>query len=188
ISTNQPADILTANLVASRWNGEYGFYCTERGSQSNLSGVKLSFESTNPDRPINIVGEGSDNIGTYSIQGTYDNLSKVIAFTKQYINANANAARRYKGIYNGELFSGTWGTDVKPNMGNFLIKQKTNITRQSDEGSWEGYYFDSDNKGALMLIHMTARKDPSGVEFLNGSGTDVVGAFTIDGHVAVNNS
>ncbi|CAG8579318.1 1496_t:CDS:2 [Paraglomus occultum] len=156
-------------------------------NQSNLSGVKLFFESTSPDGPLNVVGEGSDDIGPYSIQGTYDNISKAIAFTKQHINVDANTAWRYQGIYSGVLFSGTWGTEGKPNMGNFLIKQKSVIKRQSDEGPWQGYYFDVDNKDVIMLIYMTARKDPSGVEFLHGSGTDEV-EFTIDGQVAVDNS
>jgi len=151
-----------------------------------LSGVELSFESTSPGGPIRVVGSGTDDIGRYSIQGTYDPSSKDITFTKQYIDVNANMAWRYKGVYNDELFSGIWGTDAKPNMGNFLIK-RTSISRQSDEGSWEGYYFDVDNKGVQMLIYLTVWKDMHGVEVVNGSGTDV-GPFILDGHILANNS
>ena len=152
-----------------------------------MSGVELSFESTSPGGPIRVVGSGTDDIGRYSIQGTYDPSSKDITFTKQYIDVNANMAWRYKGVYNDELFSGIWGTDAKPNMGNFLIK-RTSISRQSDEGSWEGYYFDVDNKGVQMLIYLTVWKDMHGVEVVNGSGTDIVGAFTLDVHILANNS
>ncbi|CAG8610387.1 6309_t:CDS:2 [Paraglomus occultum] len=133
-------------------------------------------------------GSGTDNIGPYSIQGTYDKSSKVITFTKQYIGVNANTAWRYKGVYNDELFSGTWDTDAAPNMGNFLIKRVATIERQSDEGSWQGYYFDVNNKGVQMLIYLTVWIDMHGVEVVNGSGTDAVGSFTLDGHIQRDNS
>ncbi|CAG8606446.1 6486_t:CDS:1, partial [Paraglomus occultum] len=186
------AKISTESLVKSWWFGVYEIYYTDRVNQSNLSGVELSFELESPDGPTIVSGGGTDNIGPYSIQGTYNSVSTVITFTKQYTDVNANTAWRYKGVYNDKLFSGTWGTDTNPNMGNFLIKQNAILERPSDEfsdeGSWKGYYFDSDNKGTLMLIYLTVWTDMHGVEVVNGSGTDVVGPFTLDGHIQANNS
>ena len=186
IASNKTATISTQSISESWWYGDYEFYYTDRVNDSNLSCVKLSFESTSPDGPIRVVGSGTDGIGPYSIQGTYDRSSKDITFTKQY--NDANGTWRYKGVYNGELFSGTWGNDARPNAGNFLLKETTIIQRLSDSGSWEGYYFDANNKDAQMLIYLTACKEASGNETITGSGTDVVGPFTLDGHIAANNS
>src|SRR6185369_15809632 len=141
IASNKTATISTQSISESWWYGDYEFYYTDRVNDSNLSCVKLTFESTSPDGPIRVAGGGTDAIGLYSVQGTYDRSSKDITFTKQYIDANGTW--RYKGVYSGELFSGTWGNDVKPNLGNFLLKQTTIIKRLSDSGSWEGYYFDA---------------------------------------------
>ena len=187
---NEPASISTESLLAAWWYGIYDIYYTDRASQSSLTNVRLTFGSGSPDgSKVLVGGGGTDGIGPYTINnGIYDRSTKAISFTKQYVNVNNNAAWLYKGTYNNELFSGAWGTASNPNMGNFLIRQADLLERPSDEGSWRGYYFDALNNSGLMLIHITAQKNPNGNETITGSGTDVVGPFTIDGTISTNNA
>ncbi|CAG8499219.1 3670_t:CDS:2 [Paraglomus occultum] len=187
---NRPASISTQSLLQAWWYGLYNIYYTDRANQSDLSSIQLTFASGSPDGNIvSVGGNGTDGIGTYSINnGTYNKSTKAISFTKQYNNVNNNVAWLYQGIYNNDLFYGSWGTPANANQGNFLIRRTELLEKQSDEGSWRGYYFDAQNNSSLMLIHLNVWKEPNGDETITGSGNDVVGAFTIDGRISTNNS
>ena len=158
---------------------------------SDLSGVQLTFGSDGTTVKVN--GSGTDDKGNYTIvNSSYDSSSKKISFTKQY-KVNANMARNYQGIYhnNEELFSGTWGDAKNPNTGNFLIKRVSPVEgsdKEPDESKiWHGYCFDANNNASLMLMNITVWKDLNGDKILTGSGTDAIGAFTIDGRISGEN-
>ncbi|CAG8534286.1 8286_t:CDS:2 [Paraglomus brasilianum] len=188
-SLNKPASISTDSLVtASWWHGTYNIYHADKVNMSDLSGVQLTFGSDGTTVKVN--GSGTDDKGNYTIvNSSYDSSSKKISFTKQY-KVNANMARNYQGIYHsdGDLFSGTWGDAKNPNTGNFLIHRISLGENQwgSDrkwDGNWSGYCFDAANNKSGLQIHMNVHDDH---QTITGSGTDMGGAFIINGRISAN--
>ncbi|CAG8475445.1 15871_t:CDS:2 [Cetraspora pellucida] len=185
---------LTNKLVSSWWNGEYNIFYTNIGqNQPDLSIIKLKFSAQLPgDLNFLITSHGKDGtaypkdgIGTYTIdEGQFNSLTKVITFTKCYVNCNHNVTWNYQGLYKHKLFFGTWGTENQP-LGNFIIRRADKVKSSSLTGNWCGCYFYNLNDNDID--HYLMNLDFSG-NLISGSGTDSVGNFKINGEILPNGS
>ncbi|CAG8561631.1 2474_t:CDS:2, partial [Ambispora leptoticha] len=165
----------------SQWDGQYNIFYTNEPNQPNLSTSQLTFSAHN--FAFFIAGSGIDVVGPYTINnGQFIPSSRTITFTKSY--TNHNLAWIYRGQYNGELFFGKWGTNNQPNLGSFIIRRVFEVGTHSFTGNWRGYYFYSTNDNSdQMSINLKSTGNA-----IDGSGSDSVGSFKINGQILIDGS
>ena len=145
---NIPQPAANANI---EWKGWY----EQNGQQHEMIFFNLYFNNNGQ-----IIGNGTDTIGTFTIQGNVAHNGETV-FTKQYTGAHAV---QYHGAHNGSQIKGKW--TIPGNCeGNFQLDLKSKV--------WNGSYTQNGNKTAMSInINETGST-------LFGTGCDTHGNFII---------
>jgi len=153
-----------SNLCVTRppWTGWF-----EQGGEQN----EMKIDSMHLNNDGTIFGDGSDDIGEFTVTGTISD-SNDVEFVKQYTGQHAV---NYSGKLEGPKIAGNW--EIPDNCaGTFEIQLSPEYVE-----NWAGWFEQSDDKNDMDLnIHV----DETGIF---GVGSDPVGNFIVRGvyHMAI---
>ena len=162
--------LLHPDKYLQQFNGPWKGYYQQLGSNHEMK-LSLTFGQSGA-----IGGQGTDDIGTYTISGNVQE-NHGFKFTKQYVGA-------YSVFYTGTTLWGKLPTlkgkwQLQSSADEFVLLPEQCI--QAFGGEWQGYYEQSDSKHEMLSFFNFSQ---GGI--ISGNGKDDIGSFVVSGKVETN--